>query len=69
VAKLAVASLGKGSYWRRVHDLVALVTAVCFGVAILPWTMLLLSRSPPSFAAGGRTILDSLRPPHTTDRR
>jgi hypothetical protein len=41
-AKLVAISLGMLLHLRRVHNLVALLTAIYFAVAVLPWTALLL---------------------------
>jgi hypothetical protein len=41
-AKAVAISLGMLLHMRRVHNLVALLTAIYFTVAILPWTALLL---------------------------
>jgi hypothetical protein len=60
--KPVTVSVGTGSYLRRVHSLVALLTAGCFGAAILFWTALLLGRSPRSFVPRRRTILDEYVP-------
>jgi len=43
-AKLVAISLGILLHLRRVHALVALLTAIYFTAAILPWTALLLMR-------------------------
>jgi len=42
-AKLVAASLGIALHLRRVHHLVALLTAIYFCAAILPWTALFIA--------------------------
>lgn len=42
--KLIAASFGMLLHLRRVHALVALLTAIYVGVAILPWTAILLTQ-------------------------
>jgi hypothetical protein len=44
-AKLVAISLGMLLHLRRVHNLVALLTAIYFTAAILPWTVLFLQIS------------------------
>jgi Domain of unknown function (DUF5658) len=41
-AKLVAIGFGMLLHLRRVHNVVALLTAVYFGVAIVPWALLLL---------------------------
>jgi hypothetical protein len=41
-AKALAIGLGMALHLRRVHNLVALLTAIYFTVAIVPWTALLL---------------------------
>ena len=42
-AKLVAIGFGILLHLRRVHNLVAFLTAIYFGAAILPWTALLLA--------------------------
>jgi hypothetical protein len=44
VVKLVAASFGVLLHLRRVHALVALLTAIYLGVAILPWTAIFLTQ-------------------------
>jgi hypothetical protein len=43
VAKLVAVTLGIALHLRRVHNLVAVLTAIYVAVAILPWTALFLA--------------------------
>ncbi len=43
-AKLLAAGLGIALHLRRVHNVVALLTAIYFGAAIIPWMVLLSSQ-------------------------
>ena len=45
-AKVVAIGFGMLLHLRRVHNLVALLTAIYFAVAILPWTALFFSRVP-----------------------
>jgi hypothetical protein len=46
-AKLVAIGLGILLHLRRVHNLVALLTAIYFTAAVLPWTALLLTNWQP----------------------
>ena len=46
-AKLVAIGLGILLHLRRIHNLVALLTAIYFTAAVLPWTALLLTNWQP----------------------